>query len=132
MNGKEGILSWKKHSKEFSKFTIVGIFATSMNIFLMWLFIDIYRINTLFASCVVILGIFMMKFIAYNKINLIRKQFVKYTAIQVSMRLLQIAGVWYFIEILQMPTVFSSAFIMGAIFLLTFAVFKITKLTVSG
>ncbi len=130
MNSKEGMIPWKKYTREFSKFSIVGFFATFSNIFLLWLFIDVLRINTLLATSSIILGIFVMKFIAYNKIKLIRKQFVKYTVIQGSMRLLQIAGIWYCIEILKLPTVFSSVFVMGLIFLLTFVVFKITKLTV--
>lgn len=46
------------------------------------------------------------------------------------MRLLQIAGVWYFIDILKLPTVFSSAFVIALIFVLTFVIFKITRLTV--
>jgi putative flippase GtrA len=128
-NDKEGILRWKRYTKEFSKYTIVGIFATFSNIFFIWLLIDILKVNTLLSTSVVVIGIFIIKFIAYNKINLIRQQFVKYTVIQVSMRLLQIAGIWYFIDVLNLPTIFSSVFVMGVIFLLTFVVFKVTNLT---
>lgn len=129
-DSKEPILRWKKYTREFSKYTSVGIAATFTNIFLMWLLIDVFKFNTLLSSSLVVLGIFISKFRAYCKVNLIRNQFVKYTVIQGSMRLLQIAGVWYFIDILKFPTIFSSAFIMALIFVLTFVVFKITRLTI--
>ena len=127
---KEAPFSWKKISKSFTKFTAVGIIATFCNIYLLWLLIDIYKINTLISSSVVVLGIFLAKFIAYHKINLIRKQFIKYTVIQVSMRLLQIFGVWYLIDILEISTLYSAVIVMGAVFMLTFIIFKITGLII--
>lgn len=128
-DNKETTLRWKKYSREFSKYTTVGIAATFSNIFLMWLLIDVLKINTLLSSSLVVTGIFISKFKAYCRVNLIREQFVKYAIVQGIMRLLQIAGVWYLIDILKLPTVFSAAFVMASIFVLTFMVFKITKLT---
>jgi putative flippase GtrA len=126
---KETTLHWKKLTIDFSKYTIVGFLITIANVFLMWLFIDILKIYTLLASSVVVVGLHIVKFIAYKKVRLIRKQFIKYTTIQSGSGMLNIIGVWFLIDILHQPTVFSSMFVVFVLFILRFVFFKITKLT---
>jgi len=127
---KENIFRWKKLTKDFSKYTIIGLFITIANVFLMWLLIDIFRIYTLLASTLVVVGLHIVKFFAYEKVKLIHRQFIKYTAIQIGSGLLNVVGVWFLIDILHQPTVFSSLFVVGVLFVLRFVFFKITKLTI--
>jgi len=129
--GKKNILQWEKHTIDFSKYTIIGILVTAGNIFLMWLFIDIFKISTLIASSLVVIGLHIVKFISYHMVNLIKKQFIKFTIIQLTFGLFNIIGVWFMIDILKLPTVFSSTVIIGLLFILRFLTFKITKLTVN-
>jgi uncharacterized membrane protein (GlpM family) len=122
--------SLKRHTVDFSKYTIIGFLVTIGNIFLMWLFIDMLRVPTLVASTIVVIGLHIVKFVSYQKVNLIKRQFVKFTIIQVVFGLLNIIGVWFMIDIFKQPTIFSSSFIVGLLFILRFLTFKITKLTV--
>gem|GEM_PF-2165285 len=122
--------NWKKHTVDFSKYTTIGIIVTIANIFLMWLFIDILGISTITSSTVVVLGLHIVKFISYQQVNLIKKQFLKFTVIQVIFGLLNIIGVWFMIDILGQPTVFSSTIVVGFLFILRFFAFKITGLVV--
>jgi len=68
---RDNILLLKKLSKDFSKYTIVGIFITIANVFLMWLFIDILKIHTLLASSIVVGGLhvvgvlFILRFVFF-------------------------------------------------------------------
>jgi putative flippase GtrA len=121
----------KKLTVDFTKYSVVGFLVTIANVFFMWLFIDVLRIYTLLASSIVVVGLHIVKFIAYKKVNLIRKQFVKYTTIQSGSGLLNIIGVWFLIDILDQPTVFSSMFVVSVLFVLRFAFFKLTKLTIN-
>jgi hypothetical protein len=120
-----------RHVIDFSKYTIIGILVTFGNILLMWFFIDILRIPTLIASTFVVIGLHVVKFISYRVVNFIKGQFIKFTAIQIIFGFLNIMGVWFMIDILKLPTVFSSAFVVGVLFILRFLVFKITGLTVN-
>ena len=120
----------KRLTIDFTKYSVVGLLVTLVSVFFMWLFIDILGIYTLLASSIVVVGVYFMKFMAYNKVNLIHKQFVKYTAIQSASGLLNIIGVWFLIDILNLPTVFSSLFVVCCLFVLRFILFKITKLSV--
>jgi putative flippase GtrA len=117
-------------SIDFTKYAVVGFFVTIVSIFLKWLFIDIFTIATPLASGVVVLSSHVIKFISYHKVNLIRRQFMKYTAIQSGSGLLNITGDWFLIDILNFPTVMSLVLVVGVLFVLRFMVFKITKLTI--
>ncbi len=124
------MLSWKKLTKEFSKYSIVGFLVTIVNVSMMWLFIDIFKIYTLLASSVVVVFLHVVKYVAYKKFRLIQRQFIKYTTIQVGSGLLNIIGVWFLIDILHQPTVFSSTFVVSILFILRFILFKMTKLII--
>lgn len=53
-------------NKNFMIYTIVGILITILNIALLWLFIDIFRIPTLISSTIIVGGLFILKFIIYK------------------------------------------------------------------
>jgi hypothetical protein len=115
---------------DFTKYSIVGFLVTIVSVFLKWFFIDILGIATPIASGVVVFSSHIAKFIAYHKVKLIQKQFVKYTIIQSVSGLLNIIGDWFLIDILKLPTVFSLVSVVSVLFVLRFVFFKITKLTV--
>jgi hypothetical protein len=128
---KKNPLLSKKLTVDFTKYSLVGFFVTIFSIFLKWLFIDILGIATPVASSVVVFSSHIAKFIAYHKVNLIRKQFFKYTAIQSTSGILNVIGDWFLIDILGLPTIFSLVFVVSVLFVLRFVFFKVTKLTVA-
>jgi len=56
----------KKH-KNFLIYFSVGLFMAALNVFFLWLMIDIWRIPTVLSSTVVVGSIFLMKFWVYKK-----------------------------------------------------------------
>jgi putative flippase GtrA len=118
----------KRLAIDFTKYSVVGLLVTLANVFFMWLFIDVFKIYTFLASSIVVITLYFVKFIAYHKVNLIHRQFIKYSTIQVSSALLNIIGVWFLIDMLKQPTVFSSLFVVCVLFVLRFVFFKITNL----
>ncbi|MFC2134811.1 hypothetical protein ACFLTH_09355 [Bacteroidota bacterium] len=118
----------KKHKINFSKFTVVGIIASLLNIFFVWFFIDIMFMETVVATTIVVGAIFFLKFYLYNVISLIKKQFLKYAFIQVISALLNIFFTWLFIDIFLIPTIIATILVVGGLFLTRFVLFNITKL----
>ena len=48
---------------KFVNYTWIGVFVSGLNIFLLWLLIDIFKISTIIASTVVIGGTFVLRYI---------------------------------------------------------------------
>ena len=56
-----------KRKKKFVIYTWVGVLITTINIFLLWLFIDIFKIPTIISSITIVGGLFLFKFYLYKK-----------------------------------------------------------------
>jgi len=52
--------------KSFIIYLIVGIFISGLNVLLLYLFIDIFRLSTIIGSIIVIGGTFILKFFIYK------------------------------------------------------------------
>jgi putative flippase GtrA len=59
----------KNHS--FFKYAWIGAFFSVLNIFFLWLFIDIFGIPTLISSTIIIGGLFALKYLFYRLTGLI-------------------------------------------------------------
>jgi putative flippase GtrA len=130
-NEKISALFTKKLTIDFTKYSLVGFYVTVISIFLKWLFIDVLHIATPIASSTVVISSHILKFTAYKKVKLIRRQFTKFTVIQSGSGLLNIAGDWLLIDILHLPILFSLILVVSVLFVLRFIVFKITRLTLN-
>ncbi len=114
----------KKHIKNFSKFCFIGFIWTLLNIFLMWLTIDIIKMPTAIGSTIVVLFLFVTRFYVYVLIRLIYPKFIKYSVTNISFALANIILVWTFIDIFKIPTVISSAVVVYGLFIIKFIVFN--------
>lgn len=64
---KEFIKNQLQKNKSFVIYTYVGIIITILNIVLLWVMIDIFKIPTLISSTVVVVGLFILKFYMYKR-----------------------------------------------------------------
>jgi hypothetical protein len=55
--------------KSFLHYLWSGGLFTVLNIFLLWVFIDILKIPTLVASSVIVAGLFILRYVVYRKFN---------------------------------------------------------------
>lgn len=67
MKGLDFIKNQFQKRKPFVIYSGVGILITILNIFLLWLFIDIFDMSTIIASTIVVSGLFLFKFYLYKK-----------------------------------------------------------------
>ena len=58
--------------RKFLHYTWIGIFISLLNIFLLWLLIDILDISTLVASTIVVTGTFIFRYILFDVFKILR------------------------------------------------------------
>jgi hypothetical protein len=56
-------------NKNFFIYTWVGLIMVFLQIFALWLFIDIWEIPTIMSSIIIIGGIFILKYIIYDVVG---------------------------------------------------------------
>jgi len=66
MNAKEFVCTHYEMHRKFFVYTWVGIVITGMQIFLLYVAIDLMRIPTLVSSSVIIGGLFVFKYFVYR------------------------------------------------------------------
>ena len=113
---------------QFSKYSLVGIIATVLNISLMWLFIDILNFNTKIIAAIVIIALFFLKFYMYIAINLMHNRLDKFFYVNSVSAFLNWLFMWIFVDFLGISAVISSSIIVITLFVLRFIIFKIIKL----
>jgi hypothetical protein len=59
----------------FFTYTWIGAIFTLLNIFFLWLFIDVFGIPTIAASAIVVGGLFVLKYLSYKITGLFGKSF---------------------------------------------------------
>ena len=57
--------------KKFLHYTWIGIFISVLNIFLLWLFIDIFGISTVISSTVIIGATFIIRYVLFRRFEAI-------------------------------------------------------------
>ena len=54
------------NKRNFIIYTTVGGFISVLNVFLIWLLVDIFQINTVLSGAIVVGGLFVLKYIIYK------------------------------------------------------------------
>lgn len=118
----------KKYAKNFTKYMVVGLIWTLLNVVFMWFFIDVFKFTALTGSTIVVFFLVIGKYFAYVFINLIRKNFLKYISTVIGFSLANIFFMWLAVDIMKFSTVISSAVIVATLFMLRFVMFNLIGL----
>jgi len=112
-----------KYGKDFSKYLFVGILYTFINIFLMWLFIDVLRTGTVLGSVLAVSIIFITKYFVYIWVGFMVKGFLKYAFVTGLISIVNVALMWLFVDVLKVQTVLASTIIVYSLFIARFISF---------
>lgn len=118
----------KKTIFQFSKYSIIGVTATIMNIFLMWLMIDHLRLNTMISTAAIVTSLFYYKFFGYLMLDLIHNRIDKLLLINGISALLNWIGATILIDQAGWPAIITAPIVVGTLFILRFFAFKWTGL----
>lgn len=124
----------RKIIKDFSKYTLIGIIITALNIFLTWFLIDIIDMDTFLATTFVVVLMHVLKYISYKTSRLFdgkmigSNQFFFYSIIVIFSSTLHILLIWFMVDGLHIPTLISVTSVTGGLFIMRFILFKKTRL----
>lgn len=60
--------------KKFFNYTWIGIFVSVLNIFLLWLFIDIFGIPTVLSSTIIIGSTFVLRYVLFDVFDVLGRR----------------------------------------------------------
>ncbi|MAG08653.1 hypothetical protein CMO89_04215 [Candidatus Woesearchaeota archaeon] len=122
------MLNYKKHGLNFLKYSIVGGAWSAINVFLMWLLIDVISINTVIGSTSIVVVLFIARFYMYVAIDLMHKQFLKYTLTTVLLSTLNVGFMYVFVDMLYISALWSSITSISILFLFKFIIYNMIGL----
>lgn len=60
--------------KNFLKYASTSIGFGAANVFLMWLFVDVFYLSTVISSTAIAYGLFFLRFVVFDKVGLIKRK----------------------------------------------------------
>lgn len=108
----------------FTKYGFIGLVATLLNIFLVWLFIDLIGSDYLMGVSVAVLLVLLVKFYLYVYIELIKNSIIRYFFIQGFSAVLNIGLTWFLLSVVGFSAVIGSFLSVSALFVLRYVLFK--------
>ncbi len=118
----------RKHAKNFTKYSIIGVIWTLLNVTFMWMFIDALKFTALIGSTIVVVVLIIMKYFAYVLWHMIHGKFFKYLSTVIVFNIANVALMWLAVDIMSFPTIISSVIIVSSLFLLKFVTFNLVGL----
>ena len=109
-----------KLAKGFGKYLFGGIAWSALSIFLAWFLIDSLKMYAYTSSMIIAtLGI-VIRFYFYVLVKLIKKEFLKFVSTEVLFSLLTVLSMTITIDIMKVPTLTATPFIIAGVFILKF------------
>ncbi|MBS3107215.1 GtrA family protein [Candidatus Woesearchaeota archaeon] len=106
--------------KKFSIFTLIGGIQSLLQILLLWWLIDILHLNTAITTAIVVIVLYLLKYLVYVSINLMHRKFWKYNAVNLGVAGFYVLAMWLLVDILGWKALFASIMMTGIVFLLRF------------
>ncbi|MBD3310702.1 hypothetical protein GF351_05795 [Candidatus Woesearchaeota archaeon] len=117
-----------RYSMNFLRYLAVGIVFTLLNIFCMWMVIDLLGISTVVGSALVVTVMFLGKYYAYVLLGLIYKKFARYLAVGIIFPVANVFLMWFFVDMIGISTALGAAISVYLLFLLRFFAYDLVKL----
>ena len=109
---------------QFSKYTILGIVASIINIGYMWLFVDVLQQNTIIHATLITIILFFAKYYGYIYTNLLHKGMKEFFMVQVVSGILNIILNWIVIDFIGLNALIGTTIVVGILFVGRFIMFK--------
>lgn len=109
-------------ARNFSLYTVIGAVFYGLSVLLNGLFIDLLGFPTLKTSLVVLVGLFLLKFVVSVRLSVLRNRFRLYLISNLLLSLIAPFAVWLAVEKFSLPASLATAVILAIIFLLRYLV----------
>jgi len=118
----------KKYRINFQKYAIIGVIFSLLEIFFLWVFIDLMKKPTLAYSMMILGALTIMKFYSYVITGMMEHGILRYMLVLGVFYVLNVAFLWMLVEIIGLSAAISSAFLAAAFFILRFLMYDKVKL----
>lgn len=116
-----------KYRTNFQKYTIMGVIFSLLEVFFLWIFIDLLKKPTL-AYTVIIVGVLtILKFYSYVSIGMMKNRIFRYLIVLGVFYILDVVFIWMLVKI-GFSAALSSALMSMIFFILRFLVYDKVKL----
>lgn len=117
-----------KYYTNFRKYSIIGVVFTLCEVVLFWIFVDSLGKNTLISIILIIGSTTILKFYSYVYSGMMEKKIFGYMLVFGVFYGVNVALVWFFVEVLEFLASVSSGFLAVAFFILRFFAYDKFKL----
>ena len=119
--------AYKRHYVNFKKYTIIGVTFSLLEIFFLWVFIDIMKKPTLVYAIVIVGILTVLKFYSYVLSGMMKHNFFGYIFVLIIFYIFNVLLIWLLVSI-GFSAAFSSAFLSITFFILRFLTYDELKL----
>lgn len=117
-----------KYRVNFGKYAVIGFIFSLLEIFFLWVFIDLMKKPTLAYSTVIIGILTLLKFYSYVAFGMMKNRIFRYMLVLGLYYLLNVACIWLLVEAIGISAAISSAILAAAFFILRFLTYDRMKL----
>ena len=117
-----------KYRINFQKYTIIGVFFSLLEVFFLWVFIDLMKKPTLAYSTVIIGILTILKFYSYVIAGMMKNIIFRYMLVLGIFYAINVVFVWLLVEMVGISAALSSVFLGVAFFILRFLTYDKMKL----
>lgn len=118
----------EKYRINFEKYAVIGVIFSLLEVFFLWIFIDLMKKPTLTYSIMIIGALTMLKFYSYVIAGMIKNRIFRYMFVLGVFYILNVVFIWLLIEVIGLSAALSSAFLAAAFFILRFLTYDKFKL----
>ncbi|MEK6983799.1 MAG: hypothetical protein AABX33_04455 [Nanoarchaeota archaeon] len=114
---------FKSYRTNFQKYTVIGSIFSLLEIFFLWIFIDLLNKPTLRYSIIIIGALTMLKFYSYVMSGMMKNRIFSYMLVLGIFYVLNVVFVWLLVEVIGLSAAFGSAFLTAAFFVFRFFIY---------
>ena len=112
-----------RYYKNFKKYSWVSLTFAFYEVFLLWVFIDKLGKNTLISTILIVGSSTIFKFYFYVYSNMMKNNFLGYMFVLIIFYFINVAGIWFLVEVLGFLASFSSILLAILLFHMRFLAF---------
>jgi len=120
--------NFERNYLNFRKYVAIGAIFSLLEIFSLWVFIDIMKKPTLAYSIMIIGALTMLKFYSYVIAGMMKNRIFGYMFVLGVFYILNVVFIWLLVEVIGLSAALSSAFLAAAFFILRFLTYDKVKL----
>ena len=117
----------KKYRLNFGKYAAIGIIFSLLEVFFLWIFIDLLKKPTFAYTSIIVGALTILKFYSYVFVGMMKNKIARYMLVLGVFYVLDVSFIWLLVKI-GFSAAFSSAILSMVLFVIRFLTYDKVKL----